>query len=76
MKNKFSLKEKYMFWKRKWLKEHLALIITFILLNCVAMLILYSFNSILLSIAPIAIIVEYMCLRNKMMIYIEHKLYD
>ena len=38
MKDTFSLKEKYKFWKEKWIKEHLALIIFLTVLTFTALI--------------------------------------
>lgn len=77
MKDTFSLKEKYKFWKEKWIKEHLALIIFLTVLTFTALIfagIAHRFE----FIAGIFLIGigEYIYFRNKMMIYVEHKIYD
>lgn len=73
----FSLRERETYWKRKWLREHIAL-----LLLC-AVLYAALFAGLCLSplkwlvgLSPLAGILLCMVLRNRMMIYVEHKLYD
>lgn len=73
----FSLRERETFWKRKWLRDHL-----FLLLCCGAVF-LAALTGVLLSpvswlLGPCALggLLLYMALRNRMMIYVEHKLYD
>lgn len=77
MKDTFSLKEKYKFWKSKWLKEHLALILFVVILNIIALILSGIFHrfEFITGIFLISII-EYIFFRNKMMIYVEHKIYD
>ena len=77
MKDTFSLKEKYKFWKSKWLKDHLALILFVVILNIIALILAGIFHrfEFITGISLISII-EYIFFRNKMMIYVEHKIYD
>lgn len=72
----FSLKEREKFWKNKWLREHIALIVAWAIALLCALVWLYFSGSMLFS--PLwsgLCIVVYVCLRNKMMIYVEDKLY-
>ena len=73
----FSLKEKSTFWKKKWFKEHMALIIL-----CAAAFIavcVYAYVKkyiIVISLTPIIGGGIYAYLRNKMMAYVERKIYE
>ncbi|MGN0470751.1 MAG: helix-turn-helix domain-containing protein [Acutalibacteraceae bacterium] len=70
----FSLKEKYRYWKKKWLKEHI-----FLIAMCVVLMIalifwcVYKQWYIFVGFIPIVI---YCFLNNRMMSYIEKKVYD
>lgn len=77
MKSTFSLKEKYTFWKRKWLKEHLALLIfTFAVTLAVDIFVMLTHRSEIVVGLLLINIVEYLYLRHRMMTYVEHKIYD
>lgn len=72
----FSLKEREKYWKNKWLREHIALIAVWVIVLLNALVWLYFSGNMLFS--PLwsgLCIVVYVCLRNKMMIYVEDKLY-
>lgn len=72
----FSFKDRTAFWKRKWMKEHVALIVI-----CIAAIIglfawgWYTNLTWLAGICPVLFIIAYVVLRNRMMIYIEDKIY-
>lgn len=72
----FSLKEKIDFWKRKWLKEHIGLIVIAILL-CIGIFVFAVMKSIgwLSGATALIWLVAFGFLRNKMMIYIENQIY-
>lgn len=73
----FSKKEQAAYWQRKWLKEHISLVLFWLVLFAV-FCICVSVKKYLFFIAltPFAAVGIYAGLRNKMMIYIEEKLYD
>lgn len=70
----FSLEEKYKYWKKKWLREHIFLIVM-----CVALMIALIFWCVYMNwyiFAGFIPIVTYCFLNNRMMSYIEQKIYD
>lgn len=72
----FSLKEREKYWKKKWLREHIALIAVWVIVLLNALVWLYFSEHMLF--APLwtgLCLIVYMWLRNKMMIYVEDKLY-
>lgn len=72
----FSVKEDMSFWKKKWLKEHLALLIILIAAFIGVIVLLKAVNLLWLMGADIlAGLITFMILRNKMMIYIEKHIY-
>lgn len=73
----FSLKDKIEFFKRKWLKEHIAIMV-FIGICIMAVLIVGIMikNVILVSITPMLILVAHAWRNNTMMAYVEHNAYD
>lgn len=72
----FSLKEKTLFWKRKWWKEHVALLLICILFcaGVFAFSVIKSINW-LSGATPLIWGIVFCALRNKMMIYIENHIY-
>lgn len=73
----FTLKEKYAFWRKKWLREHISsiVIITVIIILAFVCIAFYNDDYWICSFMPIAFVVEYMLFRNRMMVYIENKVY-
>ncbi len=73
----FSLKEKTEFFKKKWLKEHAAILV-FIGICIIGILItgIILKNIILVSINPLLIAVAHAWINNAMMTYVEHHAYD
>lgn len=72
----FSYKEKLTFWKRKWLKEHIALIILWVVLFISFCVYVYvKKHVIIISITPLIGGGIYAYLRNKMMAYVERNIY-
>lgn len=72
----FSLKEREKYWKNKWLREHIALIAAWaIVLLCALVWLYFSGNLLLASVWTGLCLAAYIVLRNKMMIYIEDKIY-
>jgi len=74
--NNFSVKEYYAYWRKKWMKEHVALITTcsiiaFIVFAAAWLRSVYW----LMGICPMGWLVLYALLRNRMMIYIESKVF-
>ncbi|MDE7282690.1 MAG: helix-turn-helix domain-containing protein [Lachnospiraceae bacterium] len=72
----FSYKEKFTFWKRKWLKEHIALIILWAVIFIIFCLYVYVKKYVVItSLTPLIGLGIYAYLRNKMMAYIERNIY-
>lgn len=72
----FSLKEREKYWKNKWLREHIALIAAWaIVLLCALVWLYFSGNLLLAPVWTGLCLAAYIVLRNKMMIYIEDKIY-
>lgn len=72
----FSCKEKLLFWKRKWLNEHIALIVLLSVLYITICIYSYIIKlDIMILILPIAGLAVYIWLRNKMAAYAEYKTY-
>lgn len=70
----FSLEEKYKYWKKKWLKEHKFLIVMSVVLMLILIfLCVYMRWYIFVGFIPI---VTYCFLNNRMMSYVEQKVYD
>lgn len=73
----FSLKEREKYWKRKWLREHIALMTVWAIVLLTALVWVYfSGNAWLAPLWTLLCIAAYVWLRNKMMIYVEDKLYS
>ena len=73
----FELKDRIEFFKKKWLKEHIAVMV-FIGI-CIAAVFaagIVTGNSILVSITPLLVLIAHAWRNNTMMAYVEHKAYD
>ncbi len=73
----FELKDRIEFFKKKWLKEHIAVMV-FIGICIVAVFAagIVTGNSILVSITPLLVLITHAWRNNTMMAYVEHKAYD
>lgn len=72
----FGLKDKIAYFKHKWLQEHILLIAAAIMLGCIAFFFLLCFEkTILIPVLAVLILIGYAYLRNKMMIYVEHRVF-
>ena len=69
----FSVKERTDFFKKKWLREHVGLIVLCVLLT-VAACVELSFKQLWVLISPLWLVV-FCWLRNRMMAYVEGKVY-
>jgi len=68
----FGLQDRIAYYKRKWLKEHKALILSGVILWCILFAVgIFRKQPIVLALTPITGLVIYGCIRNKMMIYVE-----
>ena len=73
----FSLQDRVEFFKKKWLKEHIAIMV-FIGICIIAVLIagIMAKNIILVSITPMLILVAHAWRNNVMMAYVERNAFD
>lgn len=72
----FTVKEQSAYWKRKWLKERIALIVFCgLILIGLFLWAWYMFLPWLCGACPLLCLVAYVILHNRMMIYIENKIY-
>ena len=77
MASSFSLKDKINFYRKKWLKEHIAII-------CIAVVFVIAVTAVglwckaykLAASAPLMLLFIYGLLNNSMMIYVEKKAFD
>lgn len=69
----FSLDEKYKYWKKKWLKEHIFLIVMCVVLM-VALIVLCVYKNWYIFVGFIPML-AYGFLHNRMMSYVEEKVY-
>lgn len=76
-KSSFSIKEKMDFFKKKWMKEHVALIV-FLALVVVVVFIVGIIKELPLVIGgtPVLVLICYAWAHNKMMIYVEGNVFD
>lgn len=74
--DRFSHDEKYAYWKKKWLQEHIVgIILVYILFAVLFVLAIVRRKGFLVALFPLLGGVLYACFRNQMMIYIEEKLF-
>ena len=72
----FTFQQKKDFWQKRWLKQHRALFICLALLYLVLLIVaLYRHLPVLAGVCPLLALISYGVLRNRMMIYVEEKLY-
>ena len=70
----FGLQDRIAYFKRKWLKEHKALILSGIFLWCILFAVgICMKQPVVFALLPIAGLVIYGYIRNKMMIYVEDR---
>lgn len=73
----FTIKEQTEFFKRKWKKEHISfIIIALIVYIGVGILIKWSGLYWLFTMYPALFFITYIIINNRMMIYVEHMVYD
>ena len=72
----FTLNERTAFWKKKWLRQHTALLVfCFVALGGALALGWYYHSPLLAGACPLLGVVVYALLRHRMMAYVEGKLY-
>lgn len=73
----FTFEERKAYYKKKWRKEHVSLFVLLTLILILAFVIPFTLNKAwLVGFVPLIALVEYGYQNNKMMIYVEHCLYD
>ena len=73
----FSSKDKTEFFKKKWLKEHIAIMVFIgICIMAVFVVGIIIKNIIMVSITPMLVLVAHAWRNNTMMAYVEHHVYD
>jgi len=74
--DRFSHDEKYAYWKKKWLQEHVAeIILVYSFFAALFVLAVVCKKVLLVALSPMAFLVLYACFRNQMMIYIEDRIF-
>lgn len=72
----FSFQERTVFWRRKWLREHIGLMVLGVVLFLAYCVYAYvKRNTILLALSPLLSGGIYSYLRNQMFIYVESRLF-
>lgn len=73
----FTYKDRIIFWKRRWLKDHAVLLFVSVLFYT-AIWIFSIINkwTVVTGVCPLLAVIIYLVLRNKMMIYIEARAFD
>ena len=73
----FSLEERKAYFKEKWRKEHILLLVLLelLLIACAALPFVFG-KPVLVCLVPLLAFILYIYQDNKMMIYVEHRLYD
>ena len=72
----FTLNERTAFWKKKWLRQHIALLaFCVVALGGVLALSWYYHSPLLAGACPLLWLTVYALLRHRMMVYVEGKLY-
>ena len=73
----FSFAERKAYFKRKWRKEHIALLVFLVVIFAVSVILPFVLDKpYLLGLAPLIGAVEFGWQNNRMMIYVESNLYD
>lgn len=72
----FALAERGRYWKKKWRAEHIGLLILCFLPALAALLAGVLWDKVWLAAAPLLALAAYAYQNNKMMAYVENKLYD
>lgn len=73
----FSFEERKAFFKKKWRKNHISLLVTMVIILIAAFVLPFVCHKPwFLGLAPLIAFVEYGYQNNKMMIYVEKCLYD
>ena len=73
----FSIEEKSAFWKKKWLKERAVfLVVSVVVILGVFIVVSKLYSVLLMGLFPLALLVMYAAVRNRMMVYVESKIYE
>lgn len=75
--SKFSLRNKIEFFKKKWLKDNIAIMVLIGIVIIVVLIVgIMIKNFIMVSITPLLIFAAHLWRYNAMMAYVEHHIYD
>ncbi|MBS1402904.1 MAG: helix-turn-helix transcriptional regulator [Oscillospiraceae bacterium] len=73
----FSFEERKAYFKKKWRKEHISLLVVLFFIFVASIVLPFVFDkSFFVGLAPLVAFVEYGYQNNKMMIYVERNLYE
>ena len=73
----FSVDEKKVFWKRKWRKDHIGLLILLVLTILLSIVVPFIIDKQwLIGLSPLVAFIAYGYQNNKMMAYVEKNLYE
>jgi len=73
----FSMEEQMAFWKKKWLRAHVGfLCVIGIVLSSAIAAACFTFGIWVMGCVPLAVMIVYAVLRNRMMVYAEGHVYD
>ncbi len=76
-KNPFSINEQKQYWKRKWRKDNRGLLIMLALIALAFIIVPFIIDRIhLIGLFPLVAFIEYGWQNNRMMSYVEGKIYD
>lgn len=75
--SRFHIKERVDFWKKRWLKKHIALIALCVLIFLSLFIVALAEQwSMMMAMLPFFALVVYAVVRNRAMIYVEARAYD
>jgi len=69
----FTWRDRLAFYKKKWCRDHIGLILCCVLLWCAALALCVIYQPLLLALLPLPTLFLYGALRNQMMIYAESR---
>ena len=71
----FSCQERMAFWKKKWLREHWLLLLLWGIGAAGMMVLAWNISPWLAGLYPLVLLALYGVLRNRMMIYVENRVF-
>ncbi len=76
-KSAFSPDEQFVYWKRKWLREYIFFVVfSLVMFIALCVFVYVKKHIVLIALTPVIGFIIYTIIRNKMMIYVEKKMYD